>query len=178
MKTSIPVYFVYLTAFTLPENGWLWVSSGFTLEGDSSANANHLVPWSYHKCRGHWRTAMRMVSHWIDKHAIVCYSMNHNITVRCSLDYLNKRQKNFDYSCSACVRRNQAHFQNFAWCVHSRLNSTLIKFKMQDIMDVMNRKNKGYYPAPSFAWARARAIKIYMEMGNKFEPSVHADTLQ
>ena len=31
---------------------------------------------------------------------------------------------------------------------------------------------------PSFAWARARTIKIYMEMENKFEPSVHADTLQ
>lgn len=29
-----------------------------------------------------------------------------------------------------------------------------------------------------FAWARAYTIKIYMEMGNKFEPSVHADTLQ
>lgn len=54
--------FVYLTAFPLPENGWLWVSSGLALEGDSSANPNHLVPWSDHKCWGHWRTAIRMVS--------------------------------------------------------------------------------------------------------------------
>lgn len=30
----------------------------------------------------------------------------------------------------------------------------------------------GYSHASSFAWARAWIIKIYMEMGNKFKPSV------
>lgn len=67
MQTFTVLSFVYLTAFPLPENGWLWVSSGLALEGDSSANPNHLVPWSHHKCRGHWRTAMRTVSQRIDK---------------------------------------------------------------------------------------------------------------
>lgn len=52
---------LYLTAFPLPENGRLWVPSGLTLEGDGSANADHLVPWSDHKRRGHWR-ADRMVN--------------------------------------------------------------------------------------------------------------------
>lgn len=63
IKTFIILNLVYLTAFLLPENGWLWVSSGLALEGDGSANTNHLVPWSHHKCRGHWRTAMTKVSH-------------------------------------------------------------------------------------------------------------------
>lgn len=69
MQTFTVLSFVYLTAFPLPENGWLWVSSGLALEGDSSANPNHLVPWSHHKCWGHWRTAMRMVSQRIGKQA-------------------------------------------------------------------------------------------------------------
>lgn len=67
-KTFTGTCFVYLTAFSLPKNSWLWVSSGLTLEGDSSADPNHLVPWSHHKCWGHWRTDMRMVGKWTDKH--------------------------------------------------------------------------------------------------------------
>lgn len=63
MRTFIIVQFVYLTAFPLPENGWLWVSSSLALEGDSSANPNHLVPWSHHECWGHWRATMIMFIH-------------------------------------------------------------------------------------------------------------------
>lgn len=48
---------VYLTAFLLPENGWLRVPGGFALEGDGPANPDHLVPWSHHKHRRHWRMA-------------------------------------------------------------------------------------------------------------------------
>lgn len=73
MKTFTAVYFIYLTTFPLPENGRLWVSSGLTLEGDSSANSNHLVLRSYHKCWRYWRTAMKMVSQWIDKHTTAYY---------------------------------------------------------------------------------------------------------
>lgn len=75
--------FVYLTAFPLPENGWLWVSSGLTLEGNSPANSNHLVPRSHHKCWGHWRTAMRMVSQQRDKQHGGYYQSYYNITVTC-----------------------------------------------------------------------------------------------
>ncbi|TNN72997.1 hypothetical protein EYF80_016787 [Liparis tanakae] len=43
---------------TLTENGWLRVSGCLALEGDRSADPDHLVPRSHHKCRGHWSTAM------------------------------------------------------------------------------------------------------------------------
>lgn len=63
-----------------------------------------------------------------------------------------------------------APFQKFCgMCARSRLNSAL---------GVMNRKTRDTPMPPHLHGQGHGAFKIYMEMGNKFKPSVHADTLQ
>lgn len=97
MEAFTVVCIIHLTAFPLPENGWLWVSSCLTLEGDGSANSNHLVPWSHHKCWGHWRTASRMVRQCTDKQSIVYYYSHYNITFSCGQGYLKETLTECDH---------------------------------------------------------------------------------
>lgn len=91
LKTVSLVCFVYLTPFSLPENGWLGISSGLTLEGDGPAHPNHLVPWSHHKCWRHWRTVMTMVKYMSYYIIMVIY----DITVTSVLGDLKARGESF-----------------------------------------------------------------------------------
>lgn len=95
---SLLASLVYLTAFSLPEYGWLWVTSGLALEGDGSANPNHLVPWSHHKRRRHWRTTVRMVSRWLHKLSKLYYTL-HSYTCSGLFEYKIKAE----CSCAACI---------------------------------------------------------------------------